>query len=96
MPQYQASPIHTKAVARMNANRRTASSTIEDFTDPLPQLRRRFETLLTENRIWAALRHRGRDAGTPFALGFTGPMLRGSGVPWDREAAVLGLRPDGI
>ena len=44
-----------------------------------------YETLLTDNRIW---KQRTVDIGivTPeraVALGFTGPMLRGSGVAWD-------------
>ncbi len=44
-----------------------------------------YETLLTENRIW-----KQRNVGIGVvsaeqarALGFTGPMLRASGVPWD-------------
>ena len=44
-----------------------------------------YETLLTENRIWKQ-RTVGIGVVTPeraMALGFTGPMLRGSGVPWD-------------
>ena len=44
-----------------------------------------YETLLTDNRIW---KQRTVDIGivTPeqaLQLGFTGPMLRGSGVEWD-------------
>jgi NADH-quinone oxidoreductase subunit D len=44
-----------------------------------------YETLLTENRIW---KQRTVGIGVvsaerAMALGFTGPMLRGSGVPWD-------------
>ncbi len=43
------------------------------------------DDLLTENRIW---KQRTVDIGVvskedAFAWGFTGPMLRGSGVPWD-------------
>src|SRR6266481_6169413 len=44
-----------------------------------------YETLLTENRIWKQ-RTVGIGVVAPeraMALGFTGPMLRGSGVPWD-------------
>ena len=87
MPQYQASPIHgAKAVARMNANRQgTLLDFIEDFTDRFPGYVDDYETLLTENRIWKQ-RTVGIGVVTPeraLALGFTGPMLRGSGVPWD-------------
>jgi NADH-quinone oxidoreductase subunit D len=44
-----------------------------------------YETLLTDNRIWKQ-RTVGIgvvDAERAKALGFTGPMLRGSGVAWD-------------
>ena len=44
-----------------------------------------YETLLTDNRIWKQ-RTVGIGVVTPEraqALGFTGPMLRGSGVEWD-------------
>jgi NADH-quinone oxidoreductase subunit D len=44
-----------------------------------------YETLLTENRIWKQ-RTVGIGVVSPErakALGFTGPMLRGSGVEWD-------------
>ena len=48
-------------------------------------IRDRYETLLTDNRIW---KQRTVDIGivTPeraLQLGFTGPMLRGSGIEWD-------------
>jgi NADH-quinone oxidoreductase subunit D len=44
-----------------------------------------YETLLTDNRIW---KQRTVDIGVvsperAFQLGFTGPMLRGSGIEWD-------------
>jgi NADH-quinone oxidoreductase subunit D len=44
-----------------------------------------YETLLTDNRIWKQ-RTVGIGVVTPEraqALGFTGPMLRGSGIEWD-------------
>jgi len=44
-----------------------------------------YETLLTENRIWKQ-RTVGIGVVTPdraLNLGFTGPMLRGSGIEWD-------------
>jgi NADH-quinone oxidoreductase subunit D len=87
MPQYQPSPIHNaKAIARMNENRQgSLLDFIEDFTNRFPTYVDEYETLLTENRIWKQ-RTVGIGVVTPeraLALGFTGPMLRGSGVPWD-------------
>ncbi len=87
MPQYQASPIHNaKAVARMNENRQgSLLDFIADFTARFPGNVDEYETLLTDNRIWKQ-RLVGIGVVAPeraLALGFTGPMLRGSGVPWD-------------
>ena len=87
MPHYEASPIHdAKAVAKMNANRQgSLLDFIQDFTDRFPGNVDEYETLLTENRIWKQ-RTVGIGVVAPeraLALGFTGPMLRGSGVPWD-------------
>jgi len=87
MPQYAASPIHdAKAVARMNKNRQgSLLDFLEDFTERFPGNVDEYETLLTENRIWKQ-RTVGIGVVAPeraMALGFTGPMLRGSGVPWD-------------
>ena len=87
MPQYQVSKIHNaKAIARMNENRRgSVLDFIEDFTRRFPGYVDQYETLLTENRIWKQ-RTVGIGVVTPeraMALGFTGPMLRGSGVAWD-------------
>lgn len=58
---------------------------IEDFTNRFPACIDEYETLLTDNRIW---KQRLVDVGIvtaerAMALGFTGPMLRGSGVEWD-------------
>ena len=87
MPQYQPSPIHNaRAIARMNENRQgSLLDFIEDFTRRFPTYVDEYETLLTENRIW-----KQRTVGIGVvtaerakALGFTGPMLRGSGVAWD-------------
>jgi len=58
---------------------------IEDFTHRFPGCVDEYETLLTDNRIWKQ-RLVGIgvvDADRAKALGFTGPMLRGSGVAWD-------------
>ena len=87
MPQYQVSKIHNaKAIARMNENRRgSVLDFIEDFTRRFPGYVDEYETLLTDNRIWKQ-RTVGIGVVTPErakALGFTGPLLRGSGVAWD-------------
>ncbi|TAL89191.1 MAG: NADH-quinone oxidoreductase subunit D [Candidimonas sp.] len=58
---------------------------IEDFTNRFPNCVDEYETLLTDNRIWKQ-RLVGIGVVSPeraMALGFTGPMLRGSGVAWD-------------
>lgn len=58
---------------------------IEDFTRRFPGYVDDYETLLTDNRIWKQ-RTVGIGVVTPeraLALGFTGPMLRGSGIEWD-------------
>ena len=87
MPQYVVSPIHNaKAVARMNIGRHgSLLDFIENFTERFPGNVDEYETLLTDNRIWKQ-RTVGIGVVAPeraLALGFTGPMLRGSGVPWD-------------
>jgi len=51
----------------------------------VPCLIDEYETLLTDNRIWKQ-RLVGIGVVTPeraLQLGFTGPMLRGSGIEWD-------------
>jgi NADH-quinone oxidoreductase subunit D len=58
---------------------------LEDFTNRFPACVDEYETLLTDNRIW---KQRLVDIGIVTAdrakaLGFTGPMLRGSGIAWD-------------
>lgn len=58
---------------------------IEAFTQYFPARVAEYETLLTENRIWKQ-RTVGIGVVTPDqakAWGFTGPMLRGSGIEWD-------------
>ncbi|MEQ1880162.1 MAG: NADH-quinone oxidoreductase subunit D [Burkholderiales bacterium] len=87
MPQYQASKIHNAAaVHKLNDNRRgSLLDFIEDFTRRFPTLVDEYETLLTDNRIWKQ-RTVGIGVVSPeraLALGFTGPMLRGSGIAWD-------------
>jgi NADH-quinone oxidoreductase subunit D len=87
MPQYQASKIHNAAaVAKMNENRQgSVLDFIEDFTKRFPKCVDEYETLLTDNRIWKQ-RTVGIGVVTPeraLAMGFSGPMLRGSGIEWD-------------
>jgi NADH-quinone oxidoreductase subunit D len=87
MPQYEASKWHNeKEVKNMNQDRQgSLLDFIERFTDKFPGCIDEYETLLTDNRIW---KQRTVDIGIVSAeralqLGFTGPMLRGSGVEWD-------------
>lgn len=87
MPQYKASKWHNeKDIARLNENRRgSLLDFIEDFVRRFPKCVDDYETLLTDNRIW-----KQRTVGIGVVtkeraaqLGFTGPMLRGSGWEWD-------------
>jgi len=87
MPQYRSNKARSdSAVKVMNENRQgSLLDFIEDFTNRFPRYIDEYETLLTDNRIW---KQRLVDVGivTPEraqAMGFTGPMLRGSGVEWD-------------
>jgi NADH-quinone oxidoreductase subunit D len=87
MPQYDESPLRSAAdVRRLNENRQGSMlDFIQDFTDRFPKLVDEYESLLTDNRIWKQ-RTVGIGVVTPeraLQLGFTGPMLRGSGVEWD-------------
>jgi NADH-quinone oxidoreductase subunit D len=87
MPQYQAQHTRNEATMKsMNANRQgSLLDFIEDFTQRFPTYVDEYETLLTDNRIWKQ-RTVGIGVVTPeraLALGFSGPMLRGSGVEWD-------------
>ncbi len=87
MPQYSPSKWHNaKETARNNQNRQgSLLDFIEDFTRRFPTYVDEYETLLTDNRIWKQ-RTVGIGVVSPeraLQLGFTGPMLRGSGVEWD-------------
>ena len=87
MPQYEVSQIkNADEIKKINANRGgSLLDFIEDFTNRFPKYVDEYETLLTDNRIWKQ-RTVGIGVVTPErakALGFTGPMLRGSGVEWD-------------
>jgi NADH-quinone oxidoreductase subunit D len=87
MPQYRPSKVRSqKDIDRLNANRQgSVLDFIEDFTRRFPGYVDEYETLLTDNRIWKQ-RLVGIGVVSPeraLALGFTGPMLRGSGIAWD-------------
>ncbi len=87
MPQYKTSKWHNaKEVKELNRDRQgSLLDFIRAFTNRFPGCVDEYENLLTNNRIW---KQRTVDIGIiraerAIALGFTGPMLRGSGVPWD-------------
>ncbi len=87
MPQYREGRFRSKrAAAKLNASRQgSLLDFIEAFTDRFPGCVDDYETLLTDNRIWKQ-RTVGIGTVTPeraIELGFTGPMLRGSGIEWD-------------
>ncbi len=87
MPRYQPSKVRGKKDCdRLNAAREgSLLDFIADFSKRFPQCVDEYETLLTDNRIWKQ-RTVGVGVVAPErakALGFTGPMLRGSGVAWD-------------
>ena len=87
MPQYKVSKIkNERAIGKLNENRQgSLLDFIEDFTKRFPHYVDEYETLLTDNRIWKQ-RTVGIGVVTPeraLNLGFTGPMLRGSGIAWD-------------
>jgi len=87
MPRYQSSGRRSeKDLARLNEQRSgSVLDFIQAFTEGFPARIDEYETLLTDNRIW---KQRTVNIGvvTPErakALGFSGPMLRGSGIAWD-------------
>ena len=87
MPKYQESKFRSKKdLARLNAAREgSVLDFIEAFTDKFPACVDEYETLLTDNRIWKQ-RTVNIAVVSPeraMQLGFSGPMLRGSGVEWD-------------
>lgn len=87
MALYQGNKYRSEKELRLMNEARSGSllDFIDDFAQRFPACIDEYETLLTDNRIW---KQRLVDVGivTPeraMALGFTGPMLRGSGVEWD-------------
>lgn len=87
MPKFQPSPHRSeKDLKRLNAFRGgSLLDFIEDFAERFPARVDEYETLLTDNRIW---KQRTVNIGVVSPerakqLGFSGPMLRGSGIVWD-------------
>ncbi len=87
MPQHHPSQWRSaRDLKRMNRARQgSLLDFIEDFTERFPGYIDEYETLLTDNRIW---KQRTVDIGVVSPerarqLGFSGPMLRGSGIEWD-------------
>ena len=87
MPQYEVTKWRNPKKTEIMNNNRSGSllDFLENFVDRFPACVDEYETLLTDNRIWKQ-RTVGIGVVSPEraeALGFTGPMLRGSGVEWD-------------
>jgi NADH-quinone oxidoreductase subunit D len=87
MPQYKVSKVkNERTIRKLNENRQgSLLDYIDDFTRRFPHYVDEYETLLSENRIWKQ-RTVGIGVVSPdraLNLGFTGPMLRGSGIAWD-------------
>jgi len=87
MPKYRPSKWRSeREVRRLNAEREgSLLDFLERFTERFPKRVDEYETLLTDNRIWKQ-RTVGIGVVPPeraLALGFSGPMLRGSGIAWD-------------
>lgn len=87
MAKYSESEWHKgKKLDKLNETREgSLLDFIEAFTERFPGYVDEYETLLTDNRIW---KQRTVDIGIvsperALQLGFTGPMLRGSGIAWD-------------
>jgi len=87
MPKYEKSDIrNNEELEKLNYNREgSLLDFLEDFVSRFPDCINEYENLLTDNRIWKQ-RTVGIGIVEPdraIQLGFTGPMLRGSGVAWD-------------
>lgn len=87
MAKHEPSKWHSgKKLDKLNEDREgSLLDFIEAFTKRFPSYVDEYETLLTDNRIW---KQRTVDIGIvsperAMQLGFTGPMLRGSGIEWD-------------
>jgi NADH-quinone oxidoreductase subunit D len=87
MPKYEYSKFRSrKDVDQLNESRSGSMlDFIDAFCEQFPSRVDDYETLLTDNRIWKQ-RTVGIGVLSPeeaMNRGFTGPMLRGSGIPWD-------------
>jgi len=87
MPKYEVSKYRNAATVAQRNEARQGSllDFLDDFTRRFPKYVDEYETLLTDNRIWKQ-RTVGIGVVSPeeaLAYGFTGAMLRGSGVEWD-------------
>ncbi len=87
MPMYKESKWKSAARVKQLNEARSGSllDFLEDFVTRFPKLVDEYETLLTDNRIW---KQRLVNVGvvTPeraMQLGYSGVMLRGSGIEWD-------------
>lgn len=87
MPKYEETMFSNKKQTKIRNSAREGNllDFIWDFTERFPGCVDEYEGLLTDNRIW---KQRTVDIGIvspedAIDLGFTGPMLRGSGVAWD-------------
>ena len=87
MPKYESSKYrNAKVLKELNESREgTMLDFIEAFTQRFPSCVDEYESLLTDNRIWKQ-RTVGVGVVSPeraLQKGFTGVMLRGSGIEWD-------------
>lgn len=87
MPKYESSKFrNAKVLQKLNEAREGSMlDFIESFTERFPKCVDEYETLLTDNRIWKQ-RTVGIGVVSPeraLQRGFTGVMLRGSGIEWD-------------
>ncbi|MFC4892966.1 NADH-quinone oxidoreductase subunit D [Pseudofrancisella aestuarii] len=87
MPKYKESRFTSKRKAKKINKAREGSMLdfLDNFVKGFEKSLDEIDTLLTDNRLW---KQRTVDIGTVSAerakaLGFSGPMLRGSGVAWD-------------
>ena len=87
MPQYLKSKLRSdKKLEEINRNRQgSLLDFIEDFAINFPKSIKQYSDLLTDNRIWKQrlVNIASVSAERAKQLGFTGAMLRGSGVEWD-------------
>ena len=87
MPQYLKSKLRSdKKLEEINKNRQgSLLDFIDDFAVNFPKSIQQYSDLLTDNRIWKQrlVNIAIVSAERAKQLGFTGAMLRGSGVEWD-------------